>query len=113
MASSRIKKRATEKPSRESTDETLALILKLSEDTFNDEEHTRRVLEESLNQEKMRVDRAILEQQNREYEESLALDRAKALKKSEEDALRQDVPVPDAPLTREELREARLRYFNK
>ena len=113
MASSRINKRATQKPSIE-PDETLALILKLSEETFNNEEHTRRVLEESLNQEKMRIDRAILEQQNRDYEESIALDIAKASKKSQEDSLRHDDPIEDdVPLTREELREARLRYFNK
>jgi hypothetical protein len=72
------------------------------------DENTRRILEESSKQHKIRIDREILEQQNREYEESLVLDREKALQKSKE----KELPIDDVPKTREELRAARLRYFN-
>ncbi len=103
---SKLKKQAQTRQSVE--DEVLASILKLSQDTFNQDEENRRFIDESLKADKIRIDRQILEQQNREYEESLVLDREKALQKSKE----KELPIDDVPKTREELRAARLRYFN-
>ena len=80
----------------ETEDEMLARILKLSEDTFSYDEENRRFTEQILASEKMRIDREIVEQQNREYEESIALDRQKKsktiVKPLTEEKLPYDIP---------------------
>jgi hypothetical protein len=93
----------------EDEDEILARVLKLSQETFTYDEETRRFIEDTSIQDKILADRLIIEEQKREYEQSLAIDREKERQKTIE-KLPED---EDIPKTREELREARLRYFTK
>jgi hypothetical protein len=93
----------------EDEDEILARVLKLSQETFTYDEETRRFIQDTSIQDKILADRLIIEEQKREYEQSLAIDREKERQKTIE-KLPED---EDIPKTREELREARLRYFTK
>jgi hypothetical protein len=93
----------------EDEDEILARVLKLSQETFTYDEETRRFIEDTSIRDKILADRLIIEEQKREYEQSLAIDREKERQKTIE-KLPED---EDIPKTREELREARLRYFTK
>jgi|LakMenE01Jun11ns_1017448.scaffolds.fasta_scaffold7973276_1 hypothetical protein len=93
----------------EDEDEILARVLKLSQETFTYDEETRRFIEDTSIRDKILADRLIIEEQKREYEQSLAIDREKERQKTIE-KLPED---EDIPKTREELGEARLRYFTK
>lgn len=90
-------------------DEILARVLKLSQETFTYDEEIRRFIQDTSIQDKILADRLIIEEQKREYKQSLAIDREKERQKTIE-KLPED---EDIPKTREELREARLRYFTK
>ena len=92
----------------EDEDEILARVLKLSQETFTYDEETRRFIEDTSIRDKILADRLIIEEQKREYEQSLAIDREKERQKTIEKPEDEDIPK-----TREELREARLRYFTK
>ena len=91
-----------------SEDEILAEVLKISEEMYKTEKSAK-ILE----------DRVIIEQQNREYEMSVADDFAKmsVAKKLFDDEKKCDLiaedVIEDVPKTREDLRTARLKHFLK
>ena len=93
----------------ETEDEILTRVLKLSQETFIYDEESRRFIENTSIQDKILADRLIIEEQKREYEQSLAIDREKERQKPIEKLPEDD----DIPKTLKELREARLRHFTK
>jgi hypothetical protein len=85
--------------------EIINRVLELSRQTFLEDEEIRQFINGETRQEKIRIDREIIEQQKREYEECLEADRKKDLEKKVEEE-------PDhVPKTREEIRLARLKHF--
>lgn len=85
--------------------EIIDRVLELSRQTFLEDEEIRQFINGETRQEKIRIDREIIEQQRREYEECLEADRKKDLEKKVEEE------PDDVPKTREELRLARLKHF--